>query len=249
MKNAIIVPTHQKDFHWTYDLLMSASDKEHIIIVVDSEDDKIVFDRKVTWNCECEYTFLIAPPYENLYGWSTPTYKKIRGLAYAIDKFDYVATIDTESLFLKPVCPELKTIWDNNCLVCNESTQGHNYIESCLKDLGLDKFHYSTNYYWWFNDIQVYPTNLIQEFLHWLPKRISPKSFDYLMFGIFMVEVKKHKLRMIDGISHDGLIEELPLHMDMVEQVSQVNWSTWFPGVEKYENIKMLFHLDRFPKP
>lgn len=237
--NGIIVPTHPRDFHWTEQLLKSAGPEEHIILIFSSEEDYQSF------KLSCDY--LIVPPKPH-YIESIVTYKKLKALSLLHDKYDYLATIDTESIFLKPLTPFLKDIWDNNCLVGNVSYFGEYIIEDCLKNIKIN-YPLPTNIYYWFNEIQVYPTKLIPDFINWLPKFINHYSFDYLLFTIFMITNNNHKLRMLNGHSYYSLIEDLGLDYYSYNRhlAAEVNWSPWFPGIEKFDNIKILFHLDRFP--
>lgn len=237
--NGIIVPTHPKDFHWTEQLLKSAGPEENIILIFSSEEDYQQF------KLPCNY--IIVPPKPNHIE-SVATYKKLEALSQLYDKYDYLATMDTEAIFLKPVTPHLESIWENNCLVGNSTEHGVIFIESCLRDVNIN-YPLPTNTYYWFNEIQVYPTNLIPEFMKWLPQFIHDCSFDYLLFTIFMITNNNHKLRILNGHSYQGIIEDLGMDRYSHNRhfAAEVNWSTWFPGVEKLDNIKILFHLDRFP--
>jgi hypothetical protein len=238
--NGIIVPTCPRDYHWAYQLLDSAGPEENIIFIFSSVRDKNDFKRT------CNY--LIVPP-KTPFIEAPPIYKKLTALRMLHDKYEYLSTLDSESLFLKPTTPYLKEIWDNNCLVANKSGNGDFFINQCLSDLGINDYPLDKNLYWWFNDIQVYPTKLIPEFLDWLPKKISFNSFDYLLFGIFLITKYNHQLRILDAFTErESVIERMCCHPEHRELVKQVNWSSWFPGVEKYDNLKMLFHLDRCPK-
>jgi hypothetical protein len=241
MKNGIIVPTHPKDFHWTYQLLDSASDEEEIIVIFSCEEDYLKFERV------CK--FLIAPKKPD-YIESNPTYKKLYALSKLYKDYEYLATIDTECIFLKPTTPYLEEIWNGNCFIANKSIEGNRFIESCLEDLGIANYPYETNLYFWFNEIQIYPCSLIPQFLAWIfGKDIHKNSFDYLMFGIFMIMEKGQKLKILDcGEENikDGVIEDMNLYVNCRDLVKEVNWSSWFMGIQEFDNIKMLLHLDRY---
>lgn len=238
--NGIIIPTYPKDFHWAHRLFDSATSEENMIFVFSSANDRKLFRR------DCNY--IVVPPKPKSIE-AYPIYKKLEALRQLHHKYEYLTTLDSECLFLKPTTPYLKDIWDNNCLVANRCKAGHEYINQCLDDLKITDYPLDKNLYFWFNDIQVYPTSLIPEFLDWLPKKISFNSFDYLLFGIFMITKYNHPLRILDAdTDKESIVEKMgdyPQHYDLLKQV---NWSTWFPGVEKYNNLKMLYHLDRRKK-
>ena len=238
--NGIIVPTCPKDFHWTYGLLDSAERfNENVIVVFSSEQERIDFNRS------CNH-IVVGPKPDRIESWTT--YKKLEALARLCDQYDYLATIDTESVFIRPCTTELKSIWDGNCFVANNTTHcGSQFVESCLKDLNTAtdtvNYPYDTNLFCWFNEIQVYPTELIMPFLNWLTKGIIHlASFDYLLFSIFMITKRGHKFRILDCSTPCAVIEglaHLPQHQHLV---SQVYWSVWFPGVETVPSKKILFH-------
>jgi hypothetical protein len=237
MKNGIVVPTHPKDFHWTEQLLRSAKEEE-IILVFSSEEDKKAF----SFDCK---SIVVGNKPDNIE--SVATFKKLKALEILHKDYDYLATIDTECMFLKTTTPYLKDIWNNNCIVANCSISGADIIKQCLIDTNVKDYPYSNNLYFWFNDIQVYPTSLVSEFLEWCPKNIKLASFDYLLFGIFMITKHNHNLKLIKGVENFGIIENLTKYPDIYPLVKETNWSPYFPGVEKYDNVKILFHLDRYP--
>ena len=181
------------------------------------------------------------------------THKKLDALKRLYHKYEYLAVIDAECLFLRPTTPYLKDIWDKNCFVANSSCLGSEYIIHCLQDMKINNYPYDVNFYYWFNEMQVYPSYLIPEFLSWIGKsNIHIYSFDYLLFTVFMIMNHGHKLRVIESPCKalNGLAEELgadkqaPYRRDIVKHI---HWSTWFDGIEEFENIKMVFHLDRYP--
>lgn len=239
MKNGIIIPTHPDYFHWTEQMLASAQN-ENIILVFSSKEDQD--------NLKHDCRSIVVPPKPNNYE-SVVAYKKIKALSLLYKEYDYLATMDTEILFLRPTTPHLKSIWDNNCIIANCSLKGATIINQCLEDLNLKDYPYSTNLYYWFNEIQVYPTYLVQEFLDWLPSNIRNLSFDYLLFSIFMITKHNHELKLIKGISNYSIIEDYFEKPEFHYLAEKVNWSTYFSGVEKLDNIKVLFHLDRVPLP
>lgn len=237
--NGIIVPTHLHHFHFTYNLLKSASQEEEIILIFSSEEEYKQFEMP------CKY-LIIENNQDKIH--SAATFKKLKALEILADKYDYLATIDTETIFLRPVTPHLKEIWDNNCFVANFSRRGHEIIEECIKTLNID-YKLDPNLYFWFNDIPVYKTSYIREFLDYLPEVIYYYSFDHMLFTIFMMEKHNQQLKIINGMPEYSIIEELSLEQNasMRYLAGKTNWSTYFNGVEKLDNIKMLFHLDRYP--
>lgn len=244
MTNAIVVPTYPKDFHWTYKLLDTASKDENIILVFGSEDERKAFSHPFTNVAK------IVAPQQNV--WSIPTYKKTFGIMRAQQwGLDYVATIDTEAVFLQPTTPKLEEIWKKNPFVANyySDSYNRNYIYECLQCKRLDPisdYPYPTNLYYWFNDIQVYPCKLVMPFLEWLPTELPHYCYDYLMFGLYMITQHDHELRILDAKVDYGVVEDMPKHQQHAHFLSDVHWSPYFKGVEKYDNLLMYFHLDRY---
>lgn len=236
-----IVPTFNGHFSFTDKLLSSASSEEQICLIFSSDDERNDFKSKFNHQ---NYKSLIyaAPDYPAIN-------KKLYALDVLSDQYDYIAAIDDESIFIKHTSPILETIWNANPLVANPSILGREIMEQHLKLLGIDNYPIDTNLYWWFNQIPVYKSDNIKDFLNWLKCHNYStdsmnqfncvyKGFDYIFYGIYLIMEHGYIPRIIQKEALHGLIES---NINDHELLSQVNWSVQ----AIVPSTHILFHQDR----
>lgn len=207
--------------------------------------------------------------------WLTPVnqiiVKKMVGSKTLFDNYgyDFVAVVDAESLFIKPVNTlELcKEIWKQPLIGNLPSGTASGILKGTVDFSGIsqediDKYQLG-QYYFWFNEIPVYEKKTFRLFWKWLFERENynpmplfdqPSVVDYTLYGFFLIinEIKKPNLIQIRSNLY-GLLEEFPsrgdIDRDLVLEQMGTHWCkcpldylTW---LENKPKIKMLFNMDR----
>jgi hypothetical protein len=242
MPNLIIVPVYPPDFHWATKLLDSASTSENIALGFSNQNDANSFQHSFPFK-----TLISNVPDEES---GFVTKKKLSLLKQAQPNYDYIAIIDAECQFLKPVTNSLEEIWDSNCFVANCSIDGARIMKELGEACG---YKHNDNLYPWFNCIPIYKSNLLPDFFNWLDARKEVVStrfgFDFLLFSLYCRYELNMPWKVLDGNAWHGLVEngdewKKPENQHLLDQVV---WSTYQKDIENRSNIKMLFHLDRYP--
>ncbi len=238
--NLIIVPVYPPDFHWAIKLLDSASSEEDIALGFSNQNEANSFHhpfpfKKLVSNVPGHETGFIGK-------------KKLDLLRQVYPNRKYVSIIDAECKFLKPVTPALEEIWNSNCFLANHSVDGARIMKELGKVCGYD---HNDDLYPWFNCIPVFKADLLPGFFNWIDsKRESLHAhmgFEFLLFAMYCRYELHMPWRVLEGNAWHGLVENAPDWANHKHLMDQVSWSTFQTGIENYPNIKMLFHLDRYP--
>lgn len=243
MPNLIIVPIYPPDFNWAKQLLDSASSVENIALGFSNQDDANSFQHHFP------YKPLISNiPATDLIGFVGK--KKLDLLRQAYRDYEYVSIIDAECKFLQPVTPILEEIWNANCFLANHSVDGARIMKELSVACG---FQYDDDLYPWFNCIPVFKTELLSNFFTWIDSKKeelnSHLHFEFLVFAMYCRYKLNMPWRVLEGSAWHGLVENgvewnNPKNKHLINQVV---WSTYQKDIEQHPNIKMLFHLDRYP--
>lgn len=242
--NLIIAPVYPPDFQWASKLLDSASPLEKIALGFSNKNDANSFHHSFPFQ-----TLISNIPDEEM-GAGFVGKKKLCLIKQVYTDYDYIAIIDAESKFLKPVTNVLEEIWNNNCFVANHSVDGARIMKELSKACGYD---HNDDLYPWFNCIPVFKTELLPDFFNWIDSRKealhSHLCFEFLLFALYCRYELNMPWRVLEGRAWHGLVEngdewKKPHNTHLLNQVV---WSTYQQNIEQYPNIKMLFHLDRYP--
>lgn len=238
----IIIPIYPPDFHWAIKLLDSATEEENIALGFSNQHDADSFQHPFP------FKKIITNISEG--GRSFVSKKKLNLLQQSYGNYDYIAIIDAESKFLKPITPYLQEIWDGNCFVANHSVDGARIIRELATACG---YSHNDDLYPWFNCIPIYKSDLLPGFFNWLNDRKEvlnhQSGFDFLLFSIYCRYEMNIPWKVLGGQAWHGLVE----NGDQLKKpenkhlLNQIVWSTYQPGIENLPNIRMLFHLDRHP--
>lgn len=240
--NLIIVPVYPPHFHWATQLLDSASPSENIALGFSNQNDANCFHHSFPFKT------LISNVSDSESGFISK--KKLDLLKQAYHDYDYVAITDAECKFLQPVTPFLEEIWNDNCFVTNHSTDGSRIMKEIKDSCG---YEHNDDLYPWFNCIPIFKSELLPNFFDWLDKRKnilnSPWGFEFLLFAVYCRYELNMPWKVLEGQAWHGLIENADRckKPENKHLLNQVMWSTYQKDIDKYPNIKMLFHLDRYP--
>jgi hypothetical protein len=240
--NLIIVPVYPPDFHWAEKLLDSASSVENIALGFTNQKEADAFQHPFPLQK------LISSVPETEIGFIGK--KKLDLLKQAYPNYKYITIIDVECKFLKPVTTSLEEIWDSNCFVANHSVDGARIMKELSKACGYD---HNDDLYPWFNCIPVFKTDLLPGFFSWIDNRKeqlhSYLGFEFLVFAVYCRYELNMPWRVLEGNAWHGLVENGDewSKSENKHLLNQVVWSTYQKDIENNPNIKMLFHLDRFP--
>lgn len=238
--NLIIVPVYPPDFHWASQLLDSASSSENIALGFSNQNDANSFHHSFPFKT------LISSVPDIEVGFIGK--KKLDLLKQVYLNYKYLTIIDAECKFLKPVTSSLEELWNNNCFVANHSIDGARIMKELGKVCGYD---HNDDLYPWFNSIPVFKNDLLPGFFNWLDnKKEDLKShlgFEFLLFAMYCRYELNMSWTVLEGAAWHGLVENADVWKRHQHLIPQVSWSTYQKDIEKHSNIRMLFHLDRYP--
>lgn len=179
---------------------------KYLVFIVDSEEESdylkdidkdiitIIANKKITQsNC------------------NVPSIKKFYGLEQLYKDYDYMATIDCDTLFLKQFNPYdiFKEIWETKSCFYKARTIDlipHKRLLRCACRLGLDnnlllrKETDNFNYNIWFSDITVYKSDNLERFFNWIYSTylkdntsiydnllVDSVNFDYYVYWYWLI--------------------------------------------------------------
>ncbi|MCR5786094.1 MAG: hypothetical protein K6G28_00110 [Acholeplasmatales bacterium] len=189
--------------------------------------------------------------------------KKLYGLKELMNKYNYIALIDCETIFIKngDFDEIFKTINDNRlCLNANISYDGFFILRACFLQLGLyknkklRKEFSNFKYNYWFNEIQVYDCSVLPEFFEWLEQFDKEKylndwyCFEYYIYGAFLIlEKDYHIIKHKNLKSMGGILEYLPMYSTQKQHKILNQLKThWTSSADvQNDNCYLRFHLDR----
>jgi hypothetical protein len=271
MKAIFLVPLYDIRDHFdrALELVKSYPSSEEIAFIFSSQDQLDKF--KGLLGDTTNVTFLLLS--EEWLGHKNQIHvKKLVGSNMLFDKgYDFVAVVDAESLFIKPVNTlELcKEIWKHPLIGNLPSGTASVMLSATIKVSGISKEkvkkHELGKYYFWFNEIPVYEKKTFKLFWKWLfnrkgydpiPAFQEVNSFDHTLYAFFLIihGFKKPKIINIQSNLY-GLLEEFPSRGDLnrvvVLEEMGTHWCKWpINYVSDFDNkprIKMLFNMGRDP--
>lgn len=217
--------------------------------------DRVVYEQLMASN-NVEYECIVAPKPPDDLRHCIPLFKKLWALEFLQDRsIRYIAICDCETLFLTSITQyDLRRIHENGFFV-NKSSKGYDvnlkYFQKQWTLQPNKKYGLNPIYYWWFNDIPVYDTNLVEKFLSWLrhdTKKALNGGFDQILYGMYRHDFESVNFTMIDQEKHRwGCVE---FNSAPLESLRQTSWCTKKAydkfGAEQLPNIKMILRLERF---
>lgn len=269
MTGCFICPIYDKgmDFKYGYNLVESAIQFgliSNLYFVFSSVDQKNIFlDYCVKHYGNTPNALILE---QNLSSFRNPvTIKKFFGLRSLMSQYDYISTIDCESVFTQEFEPGhlLDEIWQSESyLSANICIKGVEILRKCVETLCIERGELlereTKNYrfYWWFNEIPVYRSDTLNDFFQWLENngRIERiyndwNCFDYLVYVLWILAFKekhlhKHRFPAMYGIIEELWEPEIPFK-HAIERKMHTHWTSRTKLRNKENNIYIQFHLDR----
>ena len=271
MSSCYIVPIYDKDddFDYGYELVGSAvkySMARNVYFVFSS------YEQKDKFFAECEKRFSVQPGglvlEDDLRGSRNPvTIKKWYGIRKLMDRYDYIAAIDCETVFVRDAGEEdvLEAAWrEETYLAANRSVCGAAVVKRCAEALGLDRNETlrtetkEFRYTWWFNEIPVYRTADLDEFFRWIEDEGWNDAiysefccFDYIVYVFWLLLYKGKHLKRYGFTSNVSVIEALwqPEITGKIKK-ERILGTHWTSRVDLQKepinpNIYLQFHRDR----
>lgn len=265
-KVAFVCPIYDSRNHFVCGINLLKSKIENNIhadfyFVFSDNEQKVKFEGLVIKEgIKSNFNFLTLPQNECDYK-SQVTIKKFYGLKCLKDKYDYIAAIDSETLFIRHINYEVvfDNMWKNvEMLKANKSPNGYFIMRTCFKTLGIydncKLLKETGNYLYnvWFNDIPLYKCDVLDEFFDWLDTLNSNyknewNCFEYYIFMAFLIIKKGYHLSKYNIESLGGIMEYLyvfPIERQIfIVKTLNTHWTSSAESVD--ENIGIRFHLDR----
>ena len=207
-----------------------------------------------------DFLNLILPESEGQFK-SQVTIKKFYGLRCLKNNYKYIATIDSESKFIKNIDyeKEFDDIWNNSeMLKANKSDNAYFIMRTCYKTLGIfdnrilrketNNYHYNV----WFNEIPLYRCDLLGEFFEWLDSLNQDYKkewlcFEYYIFAAFLIIKKGYHINRYNINSLGGIMEYLYVfpaeRQKNIIRDLHTHWTSSDEAINEITGIR--FHLDR----
>lgn len=185
--------------------------------------------------------------------------KKFYGLYKLQDLYEYIIIIDAETEIIKNVnvYEICKKFYKNKALYGNKTirdfTKIHNESLAILKDYMDTTKLENLKHYFWFNQPCIYKTNFVKDFFH-LTKlnedlnRLTWESFDYIVFGFYLMLQCDFKIIDCEVIADFGFLENgsfVPETNKYIKIPFMQAHSLLYPFLNK-KNLFMIIHLDRW---
>lgn len=263
-----ICPIYDKGKDFEYGLTMFESAikngiNNNLYYIFSGYDQKEKFSRIAQERFEKLPLYLVME--ENLANCKNPvSIKKYFGIKQLMNKYDFIAAIDCECVFVRnfDVGKLMAEIWNSkSMLASNISNRGARDVQLCCEALGLSTNEIvlsETNdfqYTWWFNEIPVYASENLREFFSWLNDERYKiiynvwNCFDYLVYVLWLLTEKGYSLKKYKYKTTDGLIESLwkfeIFQKHRKEEELAVHWTSNININTLNTKICMQFHTDR----
>lgn len=274
-------PIHPKKFKFAKGFIESYNrlyDDTDIFFVFSNQNDHSLFYKS---NPRLKYNPIIMRDDEielSHYGVNGPvTYKKWYGLRYIFDntEFQYVATVDDDSLFIKSVDYDelFKKKYLSNVVFANnvradsfDVSSIHNDSSMMFSDADqttltqIMKTSTTEQQYFWVNDIPIYRRDHFEEFAAYINLEniwttFDTWTFDHVCYVYFLLLKHYVTLINVDVVCPYGLLEQKPLsrkdkqYNKIFKAIQQMNpmWIQWHNHVDlnQLPNVFMRLSTDR----
>ena len=206
-KVAFVCPVYDTRNHFDYAVSLFKSYMELNITSADfyfvfsNESQRLKLNNRISEELGVSVYSLVLPD-DRLHYKSQVTVKKFFGIERLKDKYQYIATIDCECLFLKDAdfLSVFEEIWNTQSFLnANATSHGFKIMHHCYKTVGClynPKLLRETRFYRynvWFNEIPVYKAETLDGFWEWLQGLNTEEilndwyCFDYYLYVASLV--------------------------------------------------------------
>ena len=254
-KCAFVIPLHPKHFDYVrqYKTLKDVD----IYLVFSHERDRYQFSQQQ----QRSYFSLVIPPlmeHTCLQTKSFATMKKFYALGQLYNKYDYIACIDAEVIFLQTdgFYDMMKSVATSKKIYGGDSTSEYNrkIIFESLTRLTPVKDHeqlakLSNNFtmYTWWSNVPVYDCANVGHFLEWIDlTNVNWYVFDNLLYNYFCLLFYGYELVVVPNLQ-DSLENAESETIEFVNDgtIYWVNANAYFENQQYYKDFFIVFHLDR----
>ena len=205
-----------------------------------------------------------------------PTIKKWAGIKAIYKKYDYVAAIDVDCIFVKPfnTYDLLKEVWDQRtCFFKNRtSIMNEVHLINCAYACGLENnrllIQETQNFTLscWFNDIPVYKSSTLDDFFDWLDSVNSKNGkttyqnvkenfccFDYWIYWFYMICFKGMTSSTYSGYKsvENSIIEDLDSYNNVLCFIN-MRLPELSPGLSSnillFDKERVIYYINKFEK-
>ncbi|WP_293651986.1 hypothetical protein [uncultured Campylobacter sp.] len=262
-KICFLIPTHLPRFERAYAFMRSfidcgLKDQADLCFVFSNYSDEIAFLVKYGGGFR---SIVLENELKSVKDYSgIVNIKKLYALYLIQQDYKYIIILDDESMIIKNInlmdmCDEFVS----NRLLYGNQTQSdwsHIYNESV-------KFFEKKppkELYFWFNQLCIYPCKFLQDFFDKSGlerdfikhnfSRISWGSFDYMVFGFYLIAYQEFKILNLECLSDWGAIEHnrLTLYSKKIFSIKFYHSNPNSLNIKDRDNVFCLIHLDRMHK-
>ena len=232
---------------------------QYLYFIIDSEEDRnflLDIDRSLK-------TFLVNEDISKN-NMNVPTAKKFYGLEVLYDKYEYIAAIDCDSIFLKnfDIYEVFNEIWESKSCFYKARQISEGSVEGrrkCAEEIGLANNYFLKRetedflYNIWFNDIPVYKSSNLKEFFDWIHfSKLEDgntiynhilqtfECFDYFIYWYWLVSYKGFTSDRTYFVSNNvSLIESIPLYYKL-----SIDMKNKIPEEMNYNLLYMIYNIE-----
>lgn len=198
------------------------------------------------------------------------TFKKWYGLNEIKNKYEYIAVVDSEIEIVNPinVYDKFKNFCDNKTVIgstVKESNQNLRIVKEIndvckvfYENHDLEQFTNNSTFYFWFSDIPIYKSNILNDFLKFInfedydeiSKKLTWGLFDYIPYIFYCHLFNGYgKIDILDyGIKRNWSLESMPIetYLEVLDKTNyKPNWlihDVYNENKDILDNIMMTYH-------
>ena len=262
-KICFLIPTHLPRFERAYAFMRSfmdcgLKDQADLCFVFSNYSDEITFLVKYGGGFR---SIVLENELKSVRDYSgIVNIKKLYALYLLQQDYKYIIILDDESMIIKNInlmdmCDEFVS---NRLLYGNQTQSDWSYIYN--ESVKFFEKKPPKELYFWFNQLCIYPCKFLQDFFDKSGlerdfikhnfSRISWGSFDYMVFGFYLIAYQEFKILDLECLSDWGAIEHnrLTLYSKKIFSIKFYHSNPNSLNIKDRNNVFCLIHLDRMHK-
>ena len=262
-KICFLIPTHLPRFERAYAFMRSfmdcgLKDQADLCFVFSNYSDEITFLVKYGGGFR---SIVLENELKSVRDYSgIVNIKKLYALYLLQQDYKYIIILDDESMIIKNInlmdmCDEFVS---NRLLYGNQTQSDWSYIYN--ESVKFFEKKPPKELYFWFNQLCIYPCKFLQDFFDKSGlerdfikhnfSRISWGSFDYMVFGFYLIAYQEFKILDLECLSDWGALEHnsLALYSKKIFSIKFYHSNPNSLNIKDRNNVFCLIHLDRMHK-